>query len=93
MTMKAHRRRYRVEYPSGSRLALRGDFAVIYFGEHGALPVIQTAREHIVLDPRAIVREHPDGRVIYHPARAPRETLAPGVREWLDDHLAWGAAA
>jgi hypothetical protein len=86
-------RSYSVRYPSGARLRLRGTFAVVCIGADGGVcPVIDSGSEVVVLDPRAVVRET-SGRVVYHPARVARETLAPWVREWLDAHLAWEAAA
>lgn len=79
---------YLVRYPSGKRLRLSGELEVAVLGDNGACPIIDDGEQVVVLDPRAIVRDRASGEVVYHPSMV-AESLAPWVREWLGEHLAW----
>lgn len=83
--------RYLVKYPGGQTLRLRGELNLTVIGDAGLCPVIHDGDRAVVLDPRAIIQEQPGGRIVYRPSAAMSE-LAPWVRAWMSDHLAWEAA-
>jgi hypothetical protein len=68
---------YLVLFPSGTRRAVRGIFAMIQ--HHGeTVPAVQAGGSWIALDPRAVIVR--GGLVISEPSQRP---VAPWVRDWL----------
>lgn len=75
---------YVVLYPSGSRLRVRGIFAVLALdGE--CSPAIRMGERLTVLDPRVVVTR--DGLVIHDPRRV--AALPVWARAWLAAHPEW----
>jgi hypothetical protein len=84
----------RILYPSGREFTLVGDLHMTELpGGLGVAPMIlvEGARAANLLDPRAVVLQA--DVVVAEPRSITRDTLAPWVREWLDEHPEWPRVA
>jgi hypothetical protein len=83
----------RVLYLSGQAFTIVGDLRVTELLDGlGVAPMILVdgARAYL-LDPRALVVR--DGLVVADPRSIARDTLAPWVRAWFDEHPEWPRVA
>ncbi len=81
---------YEVFYPSGKRFRLTGVYGAIAIPGGDFSPWVRiSAKDVVMLDPRAVVVRHPENWVIHNPRRVHPRWPSDITRHWLQHHPKW----